>query len=180
MAMHNLSTKQTVLIAAILSLTLWATRGQHIASLLSLPDASWAIAFFLGFLFSPVVFLIILAQAFVIDYLAMGNQILNISYVALIPAYFSLWFSGKWLRAQYEKQGYQLSHFAISFVGGVALCELISSGAFYFQKSTATFAGFAELFGQFFFSNLFFSFCYVAVMAISYFVLIGSRSKKLA
>ncbi len=45
--MFNLSTKQTILIAVVFSLVLWATRGQHVASLLSLPDATWAIAFIL-------------------------------------------------------------------------------------------------------------------------------------
>jgi hypothetical protein len=178
--MFNLSTKQTVLIAVALSLVLWATRGQHVASLLSLPDATWAIAFMLGFLLSPLLFAIILIQAFVIDYLAMGNYLLNLSYFALLPAYFVLWFAGKWFRAQYEKHGFKLGQFALSFVGGVAVCELLSSGSFYFQKSTATFGGFIELFGQYFFSNLFFALCYVAVAALSYHLLAGSSNKKLA
>lgn len=180
LTMFNLSTKQTVLIAVVLSLVLWATRGQHVASLLSLPDATWAIAFMLGFLLSPLLFAIILVQAFVIDYLAMGSSLLNLSYLALVPAYLALWFFGKWFRAQYEKHGFKLGQFALSFVGGVAVCEFLSSGSFYFQKSTATIGGFVELFGQYFFSNLFFTFCYVVVAALSYQLLAGSSKKKLA
>ncbi len=180
LTMFNLSTKQTILIAVVFSLVLWATRGQHVASLLSLPDATWAIAFILGFLLSPLLFAIVMIQAFVIDYLAMGNHLLNISYAALIPAYFALWFSGKWFRSQYEKHGFKLAQFALSFVGGVAVCELLSSGSFYFQKSTATMSGFVELFGQYFFGNLFFALCYIAVAGLSYHLLAGSSNKKLA
>ena len=89
--MFNLSTKQTVGIAVVFSLILWATRGQHVASMMSLPDATWAIALILGFLLSPILFALVLAQAFVIDYLAMGDYLFNLAYAALIPAYLSLW-----------------------------------------------------------------------------------------
>ncbi len=71
--MFNLSTKQTVLMAVLFSLVLWLSRGQHVASLFSLPDATWAISFLVGFLFGPLLFLAILAQAFLIDYLAVGD-----------------------------------------------------------------------------------------------------------
>ena len=60
--MFNLSTKQTVTVVVVFSLVLWATRGQHVASLFSLPDATWAISFMAGFLFGPLIFAIVLAQ----------------------------------------------------------------------------------------------------------------------
>lgn len=178
--MLNLSTKQTVLITAVFSLILWATRGQHVASMLSLPDATWAIAFLLGFLLNPFAFVIILAQAFLIDYLAMGQYLLNLSYAALIPAYFALWLAGRWLRRQFDAHGFKVSQFALTFIGGVAVCELISSGSFYLQKDNASFAGFSELFGQYFFANLFFASCYVAVASLMLYVLLGATKKKLA
>lgn len=178
--MFNFSTKQMVLIAGVLSLVLWATRGQHIASLLSLPDATWAIAFILGFLLSPIVFALVLAQAFIIDYLAMGNYVLNLTYFALIPAYFALWFAGKYFRLSYDKHGFKVGAFALALIGGVAICELISSGSFYFQKSTASLVGFVELFGQYFFANLLFAFCYLAVTYLAFAILAGSANKKLA
>lgn len=178
--MFNLSIKQTVWITLVFSLILWATRGQHIASMLSLPDATWAIAFMVGFLFSPVVFLVFLVQAFVIDYLAMGNYLFNFAYAALIPAYLALWFAGQWLRNQYGQHGFRASQFALALAGGVALCELISSGSFYLQNSNVTLPGFIELFGQYFFSNLFLAFCYVAVASLVYYLLIGATKRKLA
>ena len=178
--MFNLSTKQTVGIAVVLSLILWATRGQHVASMMSLPDATWAIAFMLGFLLSPILFLIVLVQAFMIDYLAMGNYLLNVAYAALIPAYLVLWLAGRWLRHQFNVHGFKVSSFALALVGGVAICELISSGAFYVQKSNASLTGFAELFGAYFFGNLFFTLCYVAVASLAFYLVTETSRKKLA
>ena len=178
--MFNLSTKQTVGIAVVFSLILWATRGQHVASMMSLPDATWAIAFMLGFLLSPIVFLIVLAQAFVIDYLAMGNYLFNFAYAALIPAYLALWLAGRWLRQHFEQQGFRISQLAIALIGGVALCELISSGAFYLQKSNASLLGFVEIFGTYFFGNLFFTLCYVAVASLAFYLVTETSKKKLA
>jgi hypothetical protein len=177
--MFNLSTKQTAWIAVVFSLILWATRGQHVASMMSLPDATWAIAFMVGFLLSPILFVLVLAQAFVIDYLAMGDYLFNLAYAALLPAYLALWLAGRWLRQHYEQQGFRISQFGVALIGGVAICELISSGAFYFQKSNATLLGFAELFGAYFFGNLFFTLCYVAVALLAFCLVTGVSNKKL-
>ncbi|MEY3498328.1 MAG: hypothetical protein RLZZ325_1335 [Pseudomonadota bacterium] len=160
--MFNLSTKQTVWIAVVFSLVLWATRGQHVASLIGLPDATWAIAFVVGFLLSPALFLLVLAQAFVIDYLAMGDFIFNLAYVALIPSYLVLWMAGRWLRQHYEQNEFRIS------------------GAFYLQKSGASLVGFAELFGTYFFSNLFFTLCYIAVASLGFYLVTETAKKKLA
>ena len=178
--MFNLSTKQTVTVVVVFSLVLLATRGQHVASLFSLPDATWAISFMVGFLFGPLIFAIVLVQAFLIDYLAMGSHLFNLAYLALLPAYLALYFAGKWFRGRYDKQGFALGAFALSFVGGVAICEFISSGSFYFQKSIASMSGFVELFGLYFFGNLFFVFCYVLVSALAFYLLVGATNKKLA
>ncbi len=178
--MLNLSTKQTVGIAVVFSLIMWATRGQHIASLMSLPDATWAIAFMVGFLLSPILFALVLVQAFVIDYLAMGNDLFNVAYVALIPAYLALWLAGRWLRHQFNVHGFKVSSFAFALVGGVAICELVSSGAFYLQRSNASLAGFSELFGAYFFGNLFFALCYIAVCSLAFYLLTETSKKKLA
>jgi len=178
--MFNLSTKQTVGIAVVFSLILWATRGQHVASMMSLPDATWAIAFMLGFLLSPILLVFILAQAFVIDYLAMGNYLFNAAYAALVPAYLALWLAGRWLRQHYEQHGFRVSRVLVALISGVAICELISSGAFYLQKSNASLAGFAELFGTYFFGNLFFTLCYVAIASLAFYLVTETSKKKLA
>ena len=118
--MFNLSTKQTVAVAVVFSLILWATRGQHVASLFSLPDATWAISFMVGFLFGPLLFVVILAQAFLIDYLAMGSHLFNLAYLALLPAYLALYFAGKWFRGQYNKQGFALGAFCLLYTSDAA------------------------------------------------------------
>jgi len=177
--MFNLSTKQNLGIAVVFSLVLWATRGQHVASMMSLPDATWAIAFMLGFLLGPILFVIVLVQAFVIDYLAMGNYMFYVAYAALVPAYLALWLAGRWLRQHYEQQGFKIGQFAIALVAGVAICELISSGAFYLQKSNASLVGFAELFGTYFFGNLFFTLCYVTVTSLAFYLVAETSKNKL-
>jgi hypothetical protein len=110
----------------------------------------------------------------------MGSHLFNLAYLALLPAYLALYFAGKWFRGQYNKQGFALGALALSFVGGVAICEFISSGSFYFQKSMASMSGFVELFGQYFFGNLFFAFCYVLVFALAFYLSVGATNKKLA
>jgi hypothetical protein len=100
----------------------------------------------------------------------MGSHLFNLAYLALLPAYLALYFAGKWFRGQYNKQGFALGALALSFVGGVAICEFISSGSFYFQKSMASMSGFVELFGQYFFGNLFFAFCYVLVSTLAFYL----------
>lgn len=178
--MFNLSPKQTVWVTVIFSLVLWATRGQHMISMISLPDATWAVAFMLGFLLSPILFLIVLAQAFVVDYLAMGNYLFNFAYAAMIPSYLALWLAGRWLRQHYEQQDFRISQFVVALIGGAVICELISSGVFYFQKSNASLLGFAEIFGAYFFGNLFFTLCYVVVASLTFYLVTETFKKKLA
>jgi hypothetical protein len=110
----------------------------------------------------------------------MGNSLMNMAYFSLIPAYLALYLTGKWFRGQYDKQGLTLGAFALSFIGGIAICEFVSSGSFYFQKSTTSLSGFVELFGQYFFGNLFFAFCYVLVSSLAFYLMVGATNKKLA
>jgi uncharacterized membrane protein len=84
------------------------------------------------------------------------------------------------LRQHYEQQGFKIGQFVVALIGGVAICELISSGAFYLQKSNASLAGFAELFGTYFFGNLFFTLCYVAVASLAFYLVTETSKKKLA
>jgi hypothetical protein len=41
-------------------------------------------------------------------------------------------------------------------------------------------SGFVELFGQYFFGNLFFAFCYVLVSSLAFYLMVGATNKKLA
>ncbi len=90
--MFTLSKRNTAILAVALSALMWATRGQHVATLTHLPDASWAIFFLLGFYFRRSVMLpLFLAQAALVDYLAItqfgaSDYCVTAAYGFLLPA----------------------------------------------------------------------------------------------
>jgi hypothetical protein len=136
--MVSLSKRQNIFLIFVLSTIMWLTRGHHLASLAHLPDASWAIFFIVGFYFSSfAVIALFLAQSFLIDYLALtqmgiGESCFTIAYSFLLPAYLSLWFAGKWLSKHYLLNLTGLKNLVLSAVSGIIVCELISSGSYYF------------------------------------------------
>ena len=143
--MSSLSKNQNIALIFVLSAVMWLTRGQHMASLSQLPDASWAIFFIVGFYFSSfVVIALFLTQAFLIDYLAVTQ--LGIAYPFLLPAYLSLWLAGRWLAKGASLNITSFKKLLLASVVGIFVCELISSGSFYFinasgQASLTEFAG---------------------------------------
>jgi hypothetical protein len=136
--MMSLSKRRNVFFIFVLSAIMWLTRGHHLASLTHLPDASWAIFFVIGFYFSSfAVIALFLAQAFLIDYLVfvqlgIGQSCFTTAYAFLLPAYLSLWFAGKWLSMRYALNLLGFKNFIFAAVSGVIICELISSGSYYF------------------------------------------------
>lgn len=136
--MFTLSRNNTVILAVILSVAMWATRGHHAASLSHLPDASWAIFFVLGFYFrSRLLLPLFLVQAALIDYLAItrfgtSSYCVTSAYAFLLPAYSALWLAGHWYAGHYRFEARNLPLFAIATLAGTTACELVSSGSFYF------------------------------------------------
>jgi hypothetical protein len=122
------------------------------ASFAYLPDASWAIFFVVGFYFSSAsVIAFFLAQAFLIDYLVVsklgiGQSCFTIAYAFLLPAYLSMWFAGKWVAKRYALNLSGFKNFLLAAVSGVFVCEVISSGSYYFINvpGQASFAEFAS------------------------------------
>ena len=143
--MLSLSKNQNIALIFVLSAIMWLTRGHHMASLSQLPDASWAIFFIAGFYFSSfVVIALFLAQAFLIDYLAFTQ--LGMAYPFLLPAYLSLWLAGRWLAKNASLDIASFKNFLLASVVGTIVCELISSGSYYFinvpgQASLTEFTG---------------------------------------
>jgi hypothetical protein len=148
----SLSKNQNIALVFVLSAIMWLTRGHHMASFSQLPDASWAIFFIVGFYFSSfAVIALFLAQAFLIDYLALtqlgiGESCFTLSYSFLLPAYLSLWFGGRWLTEHASLNITSFKNFLLASVVGTIVCELISSGSFYLinvpgQASLTEFAG---------------------------------------
>jgi hypothetical protein len=161
--MLSLSRRSAIILAFLLSVAMWATRGHHVATLTHLPDASWAIFFMLGFYFRNRMLLpLFMAQAALVDYLSITRfgtsaYCVTSAYAFLLPAYAALWQAGRWYAARYQFQVRNLPLFAAAAAGGSAVCELISSGSFYFiggRFADTSLAGFASRLVEYFPANL--------------------------
>mgnify|MGYP001616551646 CR=1 FL=1 len=136
--MNAISVSKTPLvIAALLGLVMAATRFHHFGSAISLPDASLAIFFLAGFyLRSPLVLAGFLAEAALIDYVAItyggvSDWCVSPAYFFLIPTYASLWFAGRWVAARQRQTWHTLTLLFAALAVGVTVAFLISNGSFY-------------------------------------------------
>jgi len=136
--MLNLSRQHQIYIALTLVALIILTRGHHFATLHELPGASWAVFFLAGiYLRSAWSLLGFFALSWGLDLMAYNwggtdNFCLTPAYVFLLPAYASLWLAGRWYA---NRHSYALRTFmplSASMVSGLVLCELFSSGGFYF------------------------------------------------
>lgn len=136
--MLTLSTRNQVAIGLALALLMIITRSHHFASLQNLPDASWAIFFLAGvYLRSVWPLLGFFALSWWLDFAAYtwggtSGFCLTPAYVFLLPAYSALWFAGRWYANQHQFAWRTLMPLSLSMVVGLSLCELFSSGGFYF------------------------------------------------
>ncbi|SDY47211.1 hypothetical protein [Nitrosomonas sp. Nm58] len=136
--MFILSTRNQMGIGLALVLLMMITRGHHFASLHSLPGASWAVFFLAGvYLRSAWPLLGFLALSWGLDFAAYtwggtSGFCLTPAYVFLLPAYTSLWLAGRWYANQHRFTWRTLMPLSLSMIAGLTLCELFSSGGFYF------------------------------------------------
>ena len=142
--MFILSTKNQWLVGGILLLAMLITRAHVTDHLL---DASWAVFFLAGFyLRNMLAFGAFMAVAVAIDYVGItqfgvSDFCVSQAYVALVPAYGALFIAGRWFAGQYQGETLaSLSKLMLAVVLGFVICELISSGSFYFLSGK-----FAEL-----------------------------------
>lgn len=182
--MFTLSKRNAIIVAVVLSIAMWATRGHHAASLAHLPDASWAIFFALGFyLRNRLLLPLLLAQAALIDYIAITNfgvddYCVTPAYVFLLPAYSALWLAGRWYAAHFRFEVRTLSLFAAAVFAGTAACELVSSGSFYFlggRIADTSLAGFAHSLAQYFPSDLANVALYLGAAALVHALIAGAQ-----
>lgn len=183
--MTSLSKRQNIFLIFVLSAVMWLTRGHHMASLAYLPDASWAIFFAVGFYFSSfAVIALFLAQAFLIDYLVLtqlgiGQACFTLAYSFLLPAYLSLWFAGKWFAKRYALNLSSLKSFVLAAVSGIIVCELISSGSYYFINVPGA-ASIGEFMGRialFLPHALIITMSYLVVIMVAHLVVIAAAHK---
>lgn len=124
-------------IALLLALLMAATRFHHFGSVTHLADASLAVFFLGGFyLRRPILFGCYLAQAALIDYLAIAlggvsDWCVTPAYAFLIPTYASLWFGGVWYASRHRMEWRTLGPFFGAVLLGVSAAFLISNASFY-------------------------------------------------
>lgn len=149
--MLKLSTRNQIVIGCILGLLMIATRGQHFASLHSLPGASWAVFFLAGVYLRHIGALPgLMALTWILDFSAYSwggasNFCITPAYIFLLPAYSALWFAGRWYAQRHQFEWSSLLPLAAATLVGAAVCELFSSGGFYFfsgRFAEPTFAAF--------------------------------------
>lgn len=147
----SLTKNQTFLIGGLLMLILLATRS-HIFN--HIQDASWAIFFILGFYLRAAIGLpIFLFAAFVVDLIVIeskGGQsyCFTVSYPFLAPAYGSLWLAGRWFSNHYSENLRGLLYFVSAAAVGITVCDIISSGGFYWFSGRFADTNMAEFTGR--------------------------------
>lgn len=172
----SLSKNQTYVIGGLLLFILIATRSTLFSHI---QDASWAVFFILGFYIHKAIGLpIFLLAVFVVDMIVIQakggeNYCFTISYPFLAPAYGSLWLAGRWLSNNYSESIKGLAYLGLAAVVGITVCDVISSGAFYwfsgrFEDTNITeFAGrIAKYLPMYMKSAMF----YIGVAAIVHFI----------
>lgn len=136
--MNKLPLPRPLPVGLLLAALMLATRSHHFATPLHLPDASWAVFFLAGALLPGWLPLAgLLALAGTVDYLAIhfgGVSAFCVSpaYIALAPAYGALYAAGRWYAPRHRATLRSLLPFTGAALVGTTLCELLSSGAFYF------------------------------------------------
>lgn len=154
-----LASRTQLMIGIGLAALIAATRGHHVDLLNHLPSASWA-AFFLAGVYvrSLWLFPALLAEAAVLDYAAitwggLSSFCVSPAYGFLLPAYGALWGAGRWYANRHHEKLSTLIPLAMSALIGVLLCELLSSGSFYYLSGRfeqTNLAGFGERVVRFF------------------------------
>jgi hypothetical protein len=169
-------------LACGLAVLMALTRAQHPLSLDHLPESSWAVFLLAGvYVRSPWVFVGLLAEAALLDWgaIALGGVssfCVSIAYAALLPAYGALWGAGRWYARHHRERIGSLLRYSLAVIGGAAICELISSGSFYFfsgQVPQPTPAGFIDAFARYFPHNLGTVAIYAASAALVHFIVRG-------
>jgi hypothetical protein len=163
--------------AGVLALLMLATRGQHVAGMTALPDASWAVLFLGGALLGGLGWCAgLLALAGLTDYVAIAYGgvspfCVSAAYAALAPAYAALYFAGRAYAHVHRRGVATLAPYAGLALAGAAVCELVSSGAFYFWSgrfADPTPAGLAERLVRYFPHSLTALALYLGLAALGY------------
>ncbi|SDU34132.1 hypothetical protein [Halopseudomonas salegens] len=176
--MIALSKRSQLAVGLVLVLLMAMTRGTHF-SLVNLPSASWAVFFLAGVFLRPRwAFPVLFLQAVVMDVLSVGwinagHHCMTVAYWALLPAYGSLWFAGRLYAGWHRDHPVTLLVLAPTVATAALVCNLFSSGGFYFfsgRFEETSFGGLVERIATYYPQYLSNLAMYVAAAAIVYLV----------
>jgi hypothetical protein len=185
--MLPLSTRSQTVVGCALIALLVLTRGDHFPTLQQLlPSASWAVFFLAGVYLRPAwAPALLFGTAGALDYAAVtwggtSDFCVSPAYIALLPAYGSLWLAGRWYAGRYRGAPPTLLPLAAGAFAGTLLGEVISSGGFYFYSgrfADPTFAEFTVRFEKYFPASLESTLFWVAAAALVHVVAAMSRDR---
>jgi len=136
--MLPVSRSMQVWVGLVLGALLIATREYHFATLDLLPSASWSAFFLAGIFLSPIwVFPALFVAAALLDLWAVtwggvSSFCISPAYALLIPAYGALWSAGRLYVAAYRPRWSNVAVLGAYLLVGAVVCDLLSSGGFYF------------------------------------------------
>lgn len=176
----TLTSRSRLTIFLVLATVMAATRLNHFGAV---PDASWAVFFIAGFYLrgsARWAFPALMALAVAVDYVVITQAGLSFwshycvspGYWFLIPAHFSLWAAGSFLRRHYHGlQPNTLGLLVLTVFAGAALCHFFAQGGFYWlssQVAEPTVAGWAKNYGDWFLPYLRTTAIYVAIASAAH------------
>lgn len=118
-----------------------ATRFHHEGGPFTLPDASLAVFFLLGWYSRRLpVFAGFLLLAFVVDYLAIAclgvsGYCVSPAYAFLVPTYGVMWGAGRWAGRTASLDGRAFGRFLAALTSATTVAFLISNWSFFFWSS---------------------------------------------
>ncbi len=173
--MLPLSRRLQIWIGLVLGTLLVVTRDYHFATIDLLPSASWAVFFLAGVSLTPIwVFPALFVTAALLDFAAVtwggvSSFCISPAYGFLVPAYGALWLAGRRYAAGDRPRWSTLPAFGGYLAGGAVVCELLSSGSFYFisaRFTQPTLSTFGWRFAKYFPASLESLLFYVGVAAV--------------
>lgn len=187
--MNTLSKRHQLIIGFILVALMIATRGHHFPTVRSmLPSASDAVFFLAGVYLRPLWFAgVLMALGAGLDYVAItaggvSDFCVSPAYIALVPAYASLWLAGRWYQNRTQLKNIAPMALVVSMTISAALSELVSSGSFYIfsgRFTTLSLADFAQRTAHYFPSSLLSLAIWVAIATLIHGAVLVSRGASL-
>jgi hypothetical protein len=146
--LNVISTQKTLIIAALIAFLMLLTRGSHVLTSVSLPDASLALLLIGGlYLRKAVWFVLLVVLTTAIDFGAAAIDsfqafCLTDGYWGMLPSYAAMWFAGLWL----GNQSNSLDVFKFAFAGVVSTFAafVISTQTYYIFSGRFPDAGMVE------------------------------------